>query len=105
MQLLDKRLSQTQQHQPVGLVAKKVRRVGEPSSQPPPPGAPVWAVKKDVTLGAYSLCFVLMLQLFSTMSDTEKENTAPLSPSGKCIYLHMAFSVLYPYRGMLTLLC
>ena len=47
MAVLDRRLSKTQQHQTVGLVAKKVRRVGEPSSQPPPPDAPVWAVKKD----------------------------------------------------------
>ena len=44
MTLLDQRLSRTQQQQPVGLVAKKVRRVGEAFSKPPPPGA---AVDKD----------------------------------------------------------
>ena len=59
MVVLDRRLSKTQQQQPVGLVAKKVRRVGEPSSQPPPPGAPVWAVKKDVQEAMQGACYCL----------------------------------------------
>ena len=46
MAVLDRRVLKSQPSQPIGLVAKKVRRAGEPSTQPPPPGAPSWAVKQ-----------------------------------------------------------
>ena len=74
MVLLDQQLNQTQQQQPVGLVAKKVRRAGEPSSQPPPPGAPVWAVKKDYRkdiqglLTCYKYSLTLLPLLFKRMT-------------------------------------
>ena len=47
MQVLDQRFNNKQQQQPAGVVAKKVRSIGEPSDYPPPPGAPLWAIKKD----------------------------------------------------------
>ena len=46
MQVLDERLQMKQQHQTVGLVAKKFRTVGQPSDSLPPPGAPTWAIRK-----------------------------------------------------------
>ena len=63
MAVLDQRLNQKQQQQPVGLVAKKVRKVEEPSQTRPPVGAPLWAIKKDLQDGMYSdsscSCFVI----------------------------------------------
>ena len=54
MGVLDERLQTKQQHQTIGLVAKKVRTVGQPSDSLPPPGAPTWAVKKvDTQNGKY----------------------------------------------------
>lgn len=47
MAVLDQRLIKKQQQQPVGLVAKKVRKVGKSSETNPPHGAPIWAVKKE----------------------------------------------------------
>lgn len=47
MTVLEQRFSKKQQKQPLGLIAKKVRKIGEPSDSPPPPGAPVWAIKKE----------------------------------------------------------
>ena len=49
MAVLDRRVLKSQANQPVGLVAKKVRRVGEPSTEPPP-GAPSWTVKPHKSL-------------------------------------------------------
>ena len=43
MALLDLRLAQKEPH-PVGLVAKKVRKVGSPSKSSPPINAPVWSI-------------------------------------------------------------
>ena len=53
MAVQDKRFSRKQQQQPaaVGLVAKKVRKSGEPSLTKPPPDAPLWAIKKDYHTG------------------------------------------------------
>ena len=47
MRVLEQRLSKKQQQLPTGLVARKIRRDGVPSDTLPPPGAPVWAVRKD----------------------------------------------------------
>ena len=47
MGVLDRRLEKGQQRLS-GIVAKKVRMAGVPSSSQPPPGAPTWAVKKNV---------------------------------------------------------
>jgi hypothetical protein len=46
MEVLEKRFSKKQQKKPTGIVAKKVRKFGEPSSSPTPPGAPAWAIKQ-----------------------------------------------------------
>ena len=43
--MLDKRVERTTKETP-GLVAKKERKEGEPSSSVPPKGAPKWAVKQ-----------------------------------------------------------
>ncbi len=43
MQILDAHAAKKKQ-QPAGLVAKKVRKEGEPSDCLPPPDAPAWAV-------------------------------------------------------------
>ena len=47
MMLLEDRLHEKVQKECVGIVAKKVRSPGTPSSSSPPVGAPSWAVKKD----------------------------------------------------------
>ena len=45
IEVLDKRVEKTTKETP-GLVAKKERKEGEPSSSVPPNGAPKWAVKQ-----------------------------------------------------------
>ena len=45
--ILDTRLSKICVREVAGNVAKKVRRLGVPSSSTPPIDAPPWAVKKD----------------------------------------------------------
>lgn len=47
MMVLEQRFSKKQKKAPLGLVAKKVRKIGSPSESPPPFGAPLWAVKKE----------------------------------------------------------
>ena len=44
MKVLDSCLLK-KQPQPAGLVAKKIRREGEPSTSAPPPNAPTWAIR------------------------------------------------------------
>lgn len=44
MKVLDARLLK-KQPQPAGLVAKKIRKEGEPSKSAPPPNAPAWAIR------------------------------------------------------------
>ena len=46
MKILDTRLSKIAPRDVAGNVAKKVRRLGEPSLTGPPPDAPCWAVKR-----------------------------------------------------------
>ncbi len=45
MSKLDQRAGR-RQPQPIGLVAKKIRKVGIPSTSKPPLDAPVWAVNQ-----------------------------------------------------------
>ena len=52
MALLEERLGQKDPH-PVGLVAKKVRKIGSPSKSLPPINAPVWAVDPHFGTGEY----------------------------------------------------
>ena len=47
MAVLDQRLSARKLQPAVGIVAKKVRRVGDPSKTVPPVGAPSWAVRSN----------------------------------------------------------
>ena len=46
MNVLEERLSK-KHPQPIGLVAKKVRKTGTPSESTPPDNVPTWAVIKD----------------------------------------------------------
>jgi hypothetical protein len=46
MALLDERLTR-RNDSPIGLVAKKVRKIGLPSETLPPTNAPVWAIDAD----------------------------------------------------------
>ncbi len=46
MSTLDSRIAKKQPASP-GLVAKKVRKLGEPSSTTPPDDAPKWAVNSE----------------------------------------------------------
>ena len=46
MNVLEERLLK-KQPQPAGLVAKKVRKTGTPSTSTPPENAPTWAIIKD----------------------------------------------------------
>lgn len=46
MSILDERLSKKETH-PVGLVAKKVRKIGSPSTSVPPINTPGWAVDPE----------------------------------------------------------
>lgn len=65
MNVLEKRFSKKQQKTPTGLVAKKVRKFGIPSTLPPPPEAPVWAIKKDYPPGkSYSMPLLLCINLY-----------------------------------------
>ena len=48
MALLEERLAH-----PVGLVAKKVRKIGSPSKSLPPVNAPVWAVDSHFDIGKF----------------------------------------------------
>ena len=50
MALLDERLTR-RNDSPIGLVAKKVRKIGSPSESLPPTNAPVWAV--DAGMGMF----------------------------------------------------
>ena len=52
MALLEERLAQKEPH-PVGLVAKKVRKIGSPSKSLPPVNAPVWAVDSHFDIGKF----------------------------------------------------
>lgn len=47
IELLDKRLGERVQKEYVGIVAKKVRTCGQPSTSKPPIDAPSWAVRKN----------------------------------------------------------
>ncbi len=47
VELQEKRLSEQIQKEYVGIVAKKVRVCGPPSSCKPPESAPPWAIKKN----------------------------------------------------------
>ncbi len=53
MSTLDSRIAKKQPASP-GLVAKKVRKLGEPSSTTPPDDAPKCAVSSDVVQSDYS---------------------------------------------------
>ncbi len=53
MSTLDSRIAKKQPASP-GLVAKKVRKLGEPSNTTPPDDAPKWAVNSDVIQSEYS---------------------------------------------------
>lgn len=44
---LEKHLSERVQKEYTGIVAKKVRTCGTPSSSKPPSNAPSWAIKKN----------------------------------------------------------
>jgi hypothetical protein len=61
MAALDGRLARKESH-PVGLVAKKVRKIGSPSQSLPPANAPSWAVSPDYGKGKIhandSLCII-----------------------------------------------
>ena len=50
MAALDGRLARKESH-PVGLVAKKVRKIGSPSQSLPPANAPSWAVNPEYNKG------------------------------------------------------
>ena len=50
MAMLDARLAQKGSH-PVGLVAKKVRKVGSPYKSRPPVNAPVWSINPEYSNG------------------------------------------------------
>lgn len=47
IEVLDKRLSEQVQKEYVGIVAKKVRKCGIPSSCKPPENVPAWAIKRN----------------------------------------------------------
>ena len=46
IELLDKRFSE-KNHREAGLVAKKIRKLGSPSTSEPPTDSPTWAIEKD----------------------------------------------------------
>ena len=50
MEVLDTRLAKKNPQSP-GIVAKKVRKAGEPSNSLPPTDAPSWAIRKEVIQG------------------------------------------------------
>lgn len=52
MVVLDERSARKESH-PVGLVAKKVRKMGPPSKSTPPKNAPSWAVDPEYMKGTY----------------------------------------------------
>ena len=47
IEILDERLNNQVQKECAGIVAKKIRRLGSPSSSHPTDKAPSWAVKKE----------------------------------------------------------
>ena len=47
MSELERRFTKKQQKRPTGIVAKKVRKFGDPSASGPPPDAPTWALRSD----------------------------------------------------------
>ena len=79
MAVLDERLARKESH-PVGLVAKKVRKVGSPSLSLPPPYAPAWSVDPEYNQSEFicpmnSLC-PKSFMLFGLLC-TDSENSPP----------------------------
>ena len=68
MALLDARLAQKESH-PVGLVAKKVRKVGSPSKSPPPTNAPVWSIDPKYNNGECMITQFVLPTLMYHSSD------------------------------------
>ena len=67
MALLDVRLTQKEPH-PVGLVAKKVRKVGLPSKSPPPINAPAWSIDPKYNNGECMITHFLPTLVYHTVT-------------------------------------
>ena len=75
MDILEKRFSKKQQQKPTGIVAKKVRKFGDPSTCPPPPGAPAWAIKHS---GNCRSVFVRVFAISQLLCVDNRENENPV---------------------------
>ena len=59
IEILDKRLEKKKQKDVCGLVAKKVRKLGNPSSSTPPTDAPSWAIHHQGSVVTIYNCDVI----------------------------------------------